>query len=63
MGKQLDEQLAKLAEEKMNPKLFAQESDEGEESEEKSRRKARRDFHSFSSVSRRRPSAACPALR
>jgi ferritin-like metal-binding protein YciE len=35
-GRQVDEQLTRLAEEKINPKLFAQDSDEGEESEEES---------------------------
>ena len=37
-GKQVDEKLTKLAEEKINPQLFAEESEEGEESEEESAR-------------------------
>jgi ferritin-like metal-binding protein YciE len=37
-GEQVDEKLTKLAEEKINPQLFAQESQEGEESEEESSR-------------------------
>jgi ferritin-like metal-binding protein YciE len=37
-GRQVDEQLTRLAEEKINPQLFAEESEEGEESEEESAR-------------------------